>query len=88
MLIQRAVEGQPGSVFAMAVLLIKAELGLDGGTVDAEAMKTLAGPLCQLHVLRTVVGVKRERYLQVHTGHHLGVGELPNVDVMAAHDSG
>lgn len=89
-LLQRAVGagGPLRSVVGLLLVLREAELGLDGGAVDAECMETLAGALSQLHVLLAAVGVDGEGNLEVHARHDLGVGQLPDVDVVAADDTG
>lgn len=74
--------------FALELLGLEAELGLDGCAVDAVAMEALTRSLGQLHVLCARVGVEREGDLQMHAGDDLGVGELPDVDVVAADDAG
>lgn len=71
----------------MPVLLVEAELGLNGGAVDAEAMETLPGPTSQLHVLLTTMRIDGERNLDMHAGDELGVGELPDVNVMAGNNT-
>lgn len=72
----------------MPVLLVEAELRLDGGAVDAEAVETLPGPTSQLHVLLTTMRVDGERDLDMHAGDELRVGELPDVNVMAGNNTG
>lgn len=72
----------------MLVLLVEAELGLDGGTVDAESVKTLSCSASQFHVLLATMGVDGERNLEMHAGNELGIRELPDVDVMASDDTG
>lgn len=72
----------------MPVLLVEAELGLDGGAVDAKAMETLPGPASQLHVLLTTMRVDGERNLDMHAGDELCVGKLPDVNVMAGDNTG
>lgn len=72
----------------MPVLLVEAELRLDSGAVDAEAVETLSGPASQLHVLLTTMRVDGERNLDMHAGDELRVGELPDVDVMAGNNTG
>ncbi len=83
-----AVEGQRGRVSQVLVVLIEAELGLDGGAVDTELVKAVAGTLGELHVLFAAVCVDGELNLEVHAGDNLGVGELPDVNVVAADDAG
>lgn len=75
-------------VVGLLLVLCEAELGLDGGAVDAECMETLAGALGQLHVLLAAVRVDGEGNLEVHARYDLGVGQLPDVDVVAADDAG
>lgn len=72
----------------MLVLRVETEFGLNSGAVDAESVETLASPPCELHILLTAVSVDGEGHLQVHAGDDLGVGELPDVDVVAADDTG
>lgn len=72
----------------MPVLLVEAELGLDGGAVDAEAVEALPGSASQLHVLLTTMRVDGERDLDMHAGDELCVGELPDVNVMAGNNTG
>ena len=83
-----AIKLESCSFCGVLMLLVKAELGLDGGTVDAETVKTLPGPFGKFHVLLATVRVNREGYLNVHTSNELCVGELPDVDVVAGDDSG
>ena len=71
----------------MLVLLVKAELGLDGYAVNTEAVETLPCPASQLHVLLATMRVDGEGDLDVHAGNELCVGELPDVNVMAGDDT-
>lgn len=81
------VESQRGSLSLVLVLCIEAELGLDGCTVDAKGVQTLASSASELHVLLTAISVDGEGHLQVHAGNGLGVRKLPDVDMVAADDS-
>lgn len=83
-----AVEVEGGGLCGLLVLLVEAELGLDGGAVDAEPVETLAGAAGEFHILLATMGVDGERDLEVHAGDELGVGELPDVDVVAGDDTG
>lgn len=86
--VKGAIEGKSVSVCFVPVLLVEAELGLDGGAVDAEAMETLSGPTSQLHVLLPTVRIDGEGNLDMHAGDELRVRELPDVDVMAGNNTG
>lgn len=70
------------------MLNIKTKLGLNSGTVNTIAMKTFPSAPGQLHVLLSAVCVNREGDLEMHAGDNLCIGELPDVDMMAADDSG
>ncbi|GKT41798.1 uncharacterized protein ColSpa_01978 [Colletotrichum spaethianum] len=70
------------------VLVVAAELGLNGGCVNAVGVEALAGALGELHVLLTALGGDGEVDVDVQGGDDLGVGELPDVDVVAAEDTG
>lgn len=70
------------------MLNIKTKLGLNSGTVNAIAMETFPSAPGQLHVLLSAVCVNRERDLEMHAGDNLCVRELPDVNMMAADDSG
>ena len=72
----------------MLVLNVKAKLGLYSGAVNAEGVQALTSPPGELHVLLATVRVDRERHLKMHAGHGLCVRELPDVDVVAAHNAG
>ncbi|GKT64693.1 hypothetical protein ColTof3_12032 [Colletotrichum tofieldiae] len=72
----------------VVVLVVAAELGLDGGRVDAVGVEALAGALGELHVLLAALGGDGEVDVDVQGGDDLGVGELPDVDVVAAEDAG
>lgn len=85
--ITAAIHSQRCGIPSVRVLFIEAELGLDSGAVDAEPVQALARPLGQLHVLFAAVLVDGEGHLQVHAGDDLGIRQLPDVDVVAAHDS-
>lgn len=49
-----------GGLLGVAMLLVEAELGLDGGAMDAESVETLSGSSRKLHILLTAVGVDGE----------------------------
>lgn len=67
------IQGQSRAVDVVQVFLIKTELGLDGGTVNAIGVKALASALSKLHVLGSAVRVDREGHLQMQASHDLGV---------------
>lgn len=69
-------------------LLAEAELGLDGGAVDAVAVETLADAPGQLHVLFAAELGDGKGHLDVHGGDDLRVRQLPDVDVVAAEHAG
>lgn len=71
----------------MQVLLIEAKLRLNSSAVDAIRMKTLPCAPSQFHVLFTTVGIDGERNLEVHASNELGIGKLPNVDMMTSDDT-
>lgn len=71
----------------MLVFRVEAEFGLDGGAVDAEAVKTLSCSAGEFHILLPTMRVDGERDLDVHAGNELGVGQLPDVNVVAGDDS-
>lgn len=83
-----AVEAEPCGAALVAALLVEAELGLDGGAVDAKGVEALSGAAGELHVLLAAVGVDGEGDLEVHARDDFGVGELPDVDMVAADDAG
>ncbi|GJD02771.1 hypothetical protein ColKHC_11596 [Colletotrichum higginsianum] len=72
----------------VVVLVVAAELGLDGGCVNAVGVQALAGALGELHVLLATLGRDGEVDVNVQGGDDLGVRELPNVYVVAAEDTG
>lgn len=82
----------PSTVVAPAVAvaagLVDAELGLDGGAVDAVGVEALTGLLGELHVALAALVGDGEGNLDVHGGDELGVGQLPHVHVVAADDAG
>lgn len=82
-----AVEGE-GAGLAMVAALIEAELGLDGGAVDAVGVQALAGLLGELHVLLPALLRDGEGHLDVHRGDELRVRQLPDVYMVAADDAG
>ena len=82
-----SVKGQCGSIVGVLVVAVEAKLRLDSCTMDTEAMQTLPRSLGQLHVLFATVGVDRECDLKVQAGDNLGIGKLPDVNVMAADDT-
>lgn len=68
---------------------IEAELGLNGGAVDAVCVEALADGLGDLHVAcSAALGGDVESDLDVQAGNDLGVRELPDVDVVAGDDAG
>lgn len=71
----------------IVVLVVTAEFGLDSGRVDAEAVETPAGRLCKLHVLLAVLSGDWEVDMDVKRGNNLGVGKLPDMNVVAADDT-
>lgn len=70
------------------MLNIKTKLGLNGSTVYAIAMKTFPGAPRQLHVLLSAMCVDREGDLEMHACDDLCIGKLPDVNMMAADNSG
>lgn len=58
-------------LLGMVVRLVEAELGLDGGAVDAESVKALPHPFSEGHVLLTPRLRDGEGDLDVHRGHDL-----------------
>lgn len=85
-----AIAVQPTTIgIAMVMRSIEAELGLDGGAVDAVCVKTLADGPGNLHVAcRAALGGDVEGNLDVQTSDDLGVRELPDVYVVAGDDAG
>lgn len=68
---------------------VEAELGLDGGAVDAVCVQALADRPGDLHVACCAsLGGDVEGDLDVQASDDLGVGELPDVDVVAGDDAG
>lgn len=68
---------------------VEAELGLDGGAVDAVCVQALADRPGDLHVACSAAfGGDVEGDLDVQTSDDLGVRELPDVDVVAGDDAG
>lgn len=86
----RAVDVLVSGVGAAAVVVlgVEAELGLDGGGVDAVGVQAAADSLCQLHVARGALALEVELDLDVQAADELGVAELPDVDVVAGDDAG
>lgn len=82
-----SIKGESSGFFGLHVLLVEAELRLDGGAVDTVGMEALAGPASQLHILLATMRVDREGNLDVHAGNELGVGKLPDVNVVAGDDT-
>lgn len=72
----------------MRALLVETELRLNGCAVNTEAVEAFACSSGQFHVLLPTVGVDMEGDLEMHAGDDLRVGELPDVDVVAADDAG
>jgi hypothetical protein len=72
----------------MSVLGVETELGLYRSTVNTETVEALAGTASQFHILLTAMRVDREGNLDVHACNELGVGELPDVDVVACDNTG
>ena len=70
------------------MVVLEPELGLDRGAVDAVGMETLARPLREPHVLLAALFRDGEGYLDVHGRDDFGVGELPDVNVVAAQYAG
>ncbi|KFY69009.1 hypothetical protein V496_00596 [Pseudogymnoascus sp. VKM F-4515 (FW-2607)] len=65
------------------------EAKLDGGAVDAVCVEALADRLGDFHVAGSAAfGGDVESDLNVQAGDDLGVGELPDVDVVAGDDAG
>lgn len=75
--------GQP-----VVVVLVEAELGLDGGAVDAVRVEALPRRPGQLHIPLAALRRDGERNLDVHRSDDLGVRQLPDVDVVAANHPG
>jgi len=67
--------------------LVGAELGLNGGAVDAVRVEALSRTLGELHVLFATLFGDGERHLHMHRRNDLGIGQLPNVDVVAAQNA-
>ena len=76
------------SAAAVVVLRVEAELGLDGGGVDAIGVQAAADSECELHVASRALTLEVKLDLDVQAADKLGVAELPDVDVVARHDAG
>lgn len=70
------------------VLAATVELRLDGRRVNAIFMQTLTNGGCQLHVSLRALGAEVEVDSDVEGGDELGVGELPDMEVVAGLDTG
>jgi len=75
------------SAAAVVVLGVEAELGLDGGGVDAVGVKATADGKREFHVASRTLTLEVEFDLNVQAADKLGVTELPDVDVVARHDA-
>lgn len=85
----RAVEMLIARVRAAAVVVVRveAELGLDGGGVDAVGVQAAAHRFGQFHVPRGTLAFEVEFDLDVQAADQLGVAQLPDVHVVAGHDA-
>ena len=73
---------------AVIVLGVEAELGLDGGRVDAVGVQAAADSERELHVTSGSLTLEVEFDLDVQAADELSVAELPDMDVVARHDAG
>lgn len=85
--VSRTVQHESGGVSVLLAHLVEAELGLDGDTVNTVAVEALPGPFDQLHVLLAAVCIDGEGHLEMQACHHLGIRQLPDVNVVAADDA-
>ena len=76
------------SAAAVVVLRVEAELGLDGGGVDAIGVQAAADSEREFHVASRALTLEVELDLDVQAADEFGVAELPDVDVVARHDTG
>lgn len=72
----------------VAVAAVEAELGLDGGGVDAVFVEAAPDGAGELHVAGGALAFEVEFDLHVQAGDELDVAELPDVQVVAGDDAG
>ena len=76
------------SAAAVVVLRVEAELGLDGGGVDAIGVQAAADSEREFHVASRALTLEVELDLDVQAADEFGVAELPDVDVVARDNAG
>lgn len=74
-------------VVSVGIAQTDSELGLDGGAVNTVAVQTLTHTTGQAHVALAAVVGDGEGDLNVQGSDNLGVGQLPDVDVVAAENA-
>jgi hypothetical protein len=83
----RGGRGGGGAAIPVGVGAVGAKLGLDRRRMDAVGVQALTRHAGELHVSLAVGLRDVEGELHVHRRDDLGVGQLPDVHVMAAHDA-
>lgn len=71
----------------MVVFGVEAELGLDGGRVDAVLVKAVANGTSKLHVSCRTLTLEVKVDLNVQTCNKLGIAQLPYVEVVGTNNT-